>query len=147
MSGNVYERERTLTREITDRVERGLPGVEVLAVELTAPERFCVYVDHPQGVDHALCERVTNVLREYLRDYSVDVSSPGMTRPLRRPEHFRRVVGRRVALKTFPEVGGRKSFRGELKDVGERVVTVGVNGNEVDIPYDSIVRGNLIDEG
>ena len=144
MATNVYEQERTLTRDVTGRVERGLPGVEVLAVELTGREAFCVYVDHPQGVDHALCERVTNVLRDYLRGYSIEVSSPGLTRPLRRPEHFRRVVGRDVALKTSPEIAGRKSFRGELKSAGERDVTVAVDGDHVDIPYDAIVRGNLI---
>jgi ribosome maturation factor RimP len=146
MATNVYERERTLTRDVTERVERGLPGVEVLAVELSGRERFCVYIDHAQGVDHALCERVTNVLRDYLRDYSIEVSSPGLARPLRRPEHFRRVIGRNVALKTSPEIEGRKNFRGELKDAGERDVTVGVDGGEVHIPYDAIVRGNLIDE-
>jgi ribosome maturation factor RimP len=144
MVTNVYEQERTLTRDVTQRVERGLPGVEVLAVELTGRERFCVYIDHAQGVDHALCARVTNVLRDYLRDYSVDVSSPGVARPLRKPEHFRRVVGRGIALKTSPEVGGRKSFRGELKDAGERDVTVAVDGADMHIPYDAIVRGNLI---
>jgi ribosome maturation factor RimP len=144
MATNVYEQERTLTRDVTERVERGLPGVEVLAVELTGREAFCVYIDHPRGVDHALCERVTNVLRDYLRDYSIEVSSPGVTRPLRRPEHFRRVVGRDVALKTSPEIRGRKSFRGELKNAGERDVTVAVDGADVNIPYDAIVRGNLI---
>jgi ribosome maturation factor RimP len=147
MATNVYDRERTLTREVTDRVQNSMPGVEVLAVELTGPERFCVYIDHAQGVDHALCERVTNVLREYLRTYSVDVSSPGLTRPLRRPDHFRRVLGHRVALKTSDEVAGRKSFRGELKAADERAVTVGVDGADIDIPYETIVRGNLIDEG
>ncbi|HZC29212.1 MAG TPA: hypothetical protein VE269_05680 [Gaiellaceae bacterium] len=146
MAANVYEQERTLTRDVTERVQRGLPGVEVLAVELTGRGRFCVYIDHAQGVDHALCERVTNVLRDYLRDYSIEVSSPGVERPLRRREHFRRVVGRTVALKTSPEIAGRKTFRGELKDAGERDVTVGVDGGDVHIPYDVIVRGNLIDE-
>jgi ribosome maturation factor RimP len=144
MATTVYEKERTLTRDVTERVEHGVPGVEVLAVELTGPERFCVYIDHVRGVDHALCERVTDVLSEYLRDYSVDVSSPGSARPLRRPEHFRRVVGRRVALKTADEIGGRKSFRGELKNAGERGVTVVLDGNEVNIPYEAIVRANLI---
>jgi ribosome maturation factor RimP len=144
MAINVYEQERTLTRDVTERVERGLPGVEVLAVELRGRESFCVYIDHTQGVDHALCERVTNVLRDYLRDYSIEVSSPGVTRPLRRPEHFQRVVGRDVALKISPKIAGRKSFRGELKNAGERDVTVAVDGDDVHIPYDAIVRGNLI---
>src|ERR671938_857038 len=118
MPTSVYEQERTLTRDVTERVERGLPGVEVLAVELSGRERFCVYIDHARGVDHAVCERVTNVLRDYLRDYSIEVSSPGSERPLRRPEHFRRVIGRHVALKTSAEIGGRKNFRGEVKDAG-----------------------------
>jgi ribosome maturation factor RimP len=147
MATNVYDRERTLTRDVTERVERGLPGVEVLAVELTGRERFCVYIDHAQGVDHALCERVTNVLRDYLRDYSVEVSSPGLSRPLRRPDHFRQVVGRNVSLKTSPGIEGRKNFRGALKRAGERDVTVDLDGTDVNIPYDAIVRANLIDEG
>jgi ribosome maturation factor RimP len=146
MATSVYDKERTLTREISDRVERGLPGVEVLAVELIGSDRFCVYVDHAQGVDHALCARVTEELREYLREYSIDVSSPGIDRPLRRPEHFRSVVGRRVSLKTSAGIDGRKNFRGALKSAGERSVTVAVDGSDIDIPYDSIVRANLISE-
>ncbi|MBW8741667.1 MAG: ribosome maturation factor RimP [Gaiellaceae bacterium] len=146
MATSVYDKERTLTREISDRVERGLPGVEVLAVELIGSDRFCVYVDHAQGVDHALCARVTGELREYLREYSIDVSSPGIDRPLRRPEHFRSVVGRRVSLKTSAGIDGRKNFRGALKSAGERSVTVAVDGSDIDIPYDSIVRANLISE-
>jgi ribosome maturation factor RimP len=146
MATNVYEKERTLTREVVQRVETALPGVEVLAVELNGPERFCVYVDQVGGVDHALCERVTDVLRDYLRDFSVDVSSPGIERPLRTREHFERVVGRRVSIRASVEVAGRKRFRGEVTGARERAVTVAVDGAEVDIPYDDIVRGNLIDE-
>ena len=137
------ERERTLQREITQTVEETLPSVEVLAVELSGPERFTVFVDHPQGVDHALCARVTDVLRGYLQRYTVDVSSPGLERPLRKPAHFRNVVGRRVALRT-PE---RKRFRGEVVAAGDRAVTVRAGESEVEIPYDDIIRGNLIDEG
>jgi ribosome maturation factor RimP len=137
-----HEKERQLTREIAPKIEGALPGTEVLAVELTSPERFTVFVDHVQGVDHALCERVTNVLRDYLREYSVDVSSPGVERPLRTPSHFRSVVGRRVALRTHE----RSRVRGEVVSAGERSVTVKTDGESVDIPYDSIVRGNLIEE-
>ena len=142
-----HEEERSLQREIAPAVERALPGTEVLAVELLAPDRFCVYVDHPAGVDHALCERVTNVLRPYLERYTVDVSSPGIERPLRKPAHFGNALGRRVAIRTGEEIDGRKRFRGELVAAGEERVTVQTNGTRVDIPYDAIVRGNLIDEG
>jgi ribosome maturation factor RimP len=139
---NVYEKERTLEQEIRGKVEEALPGVEVLTVELTGPERFTVFVDRPEGVDHALCEQVTRVLWDYLRTYSVDVSSPGLERPLRRPEHFRSVVGRRVKLKTAE----RSKLRGQVTRAGEDAVTVAADGREVEVPYGQIVRGNLIDE-
>ena len=139
----VYEKERELQREVSRTVESGLPGVEVLAVELSGPERFTVFVDHPQGVDHALCERVTDVLRDYLRNYSVDVSSPGLDRPLRRPEHFRNAVGRRVQLRTEE----RKRLRGEVVEAGDSTVTVQTSTANIEVPYDQIVRGNLIYEG
>jgi ribosome maturation factor RimP len=144
----VHDKERKLYREVAPTVERAIPGVEVLALELAGPERFVVFVDHPEGVDHALCERVTDVLRPYLREYSVDVSSPGTERPLRKPSHFERAVGRRVALRTAAEIAGRKRFRGELVAAGERGLRVAPEGAEpVEIPYDAIVRGNLIDDG
>jgi len=139
----VHEKERTLQREVSTRVEGALPEVEVLAVELSGPDRFTVYVDRVgRGVDHALCARVTDVLRDYLREYSVDVSSPGPERPLRKPAHFRNVVGRTVALRTET----RKRLRGEVVDADERTVTVKTADEDVDVPYDEIVRGNLIDE-
>ena len=138
---NVYDKERTLQDEISGKVEAALPGVEVLAVELSGPERFTVYVDRDGGVDLALCERVTRVLSDYLREYGVDVSSPGPERPLRKPEHFERAVGRHVKLKTE----GRK-LRGEVTHAGDTAVTVAADGGEIDIPYGEIVRGNLIEE-
>jgi ribosome maturation factor RimP len=134
------EREHELQGEIAPRVEHDVPGADVLAVELLAPSRFRVYVDHPEGVDHALCARVTDALRDYLREYSVEVSSPGPDRPLRRQEHFEAVLGRHVRLRT----AGRK-LRGEVLSAGEQSVKVAAfDGAETDIPYHEIVRANLI---
>jgi ribosome maturation factor RimP len=143
----VHEQERSLTREIEHVVTEGLPGVEVLAVELSGPDRFTVFIDHPRGVDHALCERVTNLLRGYLDRYSVDVSSPGFDRPLRKQAHFRNVVGRKVSIRTGDAVAGKKRFRGELIAVDTTSVTVAAGDSLVHIPYEAIVRGNLVDEG
>jgi ribosome maturation factor RimP len=137
-----HQKERELQREIARTVEAALPGVEVLALELTGKERFCVYVDHAQGVDHALCVRVTDVLRPYLDTYSVEVSSPGFDRPLRTKAHFERVVGRKVKVKT---PGGKA--RGEVLAAGERAFRLRNGAEATDIPYDEIVRANLIDEG
>ncbi len=135
-----FEKERQLQDDIASRVEHDLPGVDVLAVELLSPSRFCVYVDHPDGVDHALCERVTDLLRDYLRDYGIEVSSPGLDRPLRRQEHFAAARGHRVKLRTT----GTK-LRGEVLAANEESVTVAASdGAETEIPYAEIVRANLI---
>lgn len=143
-----YARERTLQDEIAPAVERTVPGVEVLAVELLSPSRFRVYIDHEGGVDHGLCERVTNELRSYLENYSVEVSSPGPDRPLRKPEHFDSALGHRVAVRTGRDFDGRNRFRGEVLAADRDAVTLGVSGSDpLRIPYDAIVRGNLIDEG
>jgi ribosome maturation factor RimP len=135
-----FEKERQLQDEISGRVEHDLPDVDVLAVELLAPSRFCVYVDRADGVDHALCERVTDILRDFLRDYSVEVSSPGLNRPLRRREHFEAARGRLVRVRTAD-----RKLRGEVLSAGEQSVTVvAADGAETEIPYGEIVRANLI---
>ncbi|MEX0850174.1 MAG: hypothetical protein WD015_01605 [Gaiellaceae bacterium] len=144
-----YARERTLQDEIAPAVERGVPGVEVLAVELLSPSRFCVYVDHPEGVDHTLCGRITRLLDAYRGDYTIDVSSPGPERPLRKPEHFASAVGRRVAVRTASRIEGRDRFKGELVDAADGAVLLATakDSDPLRIPYDAIVRANLIDEG
>jgi ribosome maturation factor RimP len=143
MATGVHDKERALFREVAQKVESELPSVDVLALELTGRERFTVYVDHAAGVDHALCERVTNVLRPYLDEYSVEVSSPGFERPLRTRAHFERALGRRVRLKT-----AERRLRGEVVAAGERSLRLQPGtGEPVDIRYDEIVRANLIEEG
>ena len=138
------EKEHQLQDEIASRVDNDLPGVDVLAVELLTPSRFRVYIDSPEGVDHGLCEQVTDVLRDYLREYSVEVSSPGLDRPLRRREHFEAALGRRVKLRTL----GSRTLRAEVLAAGEQSVKIAASdGAETEIPYAEIVRANLIDEG
>jgi ribosome maturation factor RimP len=144
---DVHTKERQLEHELAGRIEERVPGTEVLAVELLGPDRFCVYIDHPEGVDHALCERVTRELDDYRREYAIDVSSPGVERPLRKPAHFERFVGRKVALRTAGEIAGRKRFKGEVIGADEQAVRLAAEPQPVLIPYEQIVRGNLIDEG
>ena len=144
-----FTRERALQDEIAPAVEQRLPGVEVLAVELLSPSRFCVYVDHPGGVDHALCERVTRLLDAYRSDFAIDVSSPGPQRPLRKPAHFASAVGRRVAVRIDTDLDGRNRFRGEVLEVDDEAIVLSSSSHSepLRIPYDAIVRANLIDEG
>lgn len=135
-----HERERQLAREVSRTVESALPGVEVLALELTGSDRFCVFVDHPQGVDHALCERVTRSLDRFLDEFTVEVSSPGFDRPLRTRAHFERAVGRKVKMKT----DRRARLRGVVIAAGERAVTIDAGREPLEVPYAEIVRANLL---
>jgi ribosome maturation factor RimP len=146
LATKTYDREKQLQEEIGSRVEHDLPGVEVLAVELASPDRFVVFVDHANGVDHALCASVTDVLRDYLREYSIDVSSPGIERPLRKQAHFAAALGHRVSLRTREPLEGRSKFKGDVRDAGADAVTLDIEGTDWDIPYEAIVRCNLIDE-
>jgi ribosome maturation factor RimP len=146
MTTTTFARERTLQDEIAPAVESRVPGVRVLAVELLSPTRFCVYIDHAGGVDHALCERVTRALDTYRGDWTIDVSSPGPERPLRKPEHFAEVVGERVSVRL--EGGKKNRHRGVLVEADAGGITLETgDAGEMRIPYDAIVRANLINEG
>ncbi|HEX4734666.1 MAG TPA: ribosome maturation factor RimP [Thermoleophilaceae bacterium] len=133
-------------RDIQERLSGAEPDVEVLLVEQTGAGRLRLFIDHPKGVDLALCERVTRQLTELLEEYSLEVSSPGPARPLVKPEHFRRFVGRRIRVRTGSDHEGRKSFTGELVGVTDDQVTVAADEGIVSIPYSDINRSNLVEE-
>jgi ribosome maturation factor RimP len=123
------------------------PNVELLALERPASERLLLVIDRPGGVDIALCERVTGLLRDLLESYSLEVSSPGPERPLTKPEHFRRYLGRRVRVRTREEVAGHKSFTGRLTDANEESVSVDSGDGPVAIPLTAVRRSNLLSDG
>jgi ribosome maturation factor RimP len=132
--------------EIQQRLSGSEPEVEVLLVEPAGAGRLRLFIDHPKGVDLALCERVTRQLSDLLEQYALEVSSPGPARPLVKPEHFRRFVGRRVKVRTRCEHEGRKSFTGELVGATDDQVTVAADDGVVSIPYGDINRSNLVEE-
>jgi ribosome maturation factor RimP len=98
------------------------------------------------GVDIALCERVTGALRDLLEEWSLEVSSPGPERPLTKPEHFRRFLGNRVRVKTSEEIAGRHSFTGTLTAADEERVSLDAPDGAVTIPLQSVRRSNLVPE-
>ena len=75
-------------------------------------------------------------------EYTLEVSSPGVDRPLRKPEHFARYVGKRVRVRTVEMIRGRKKFLGVLHDTTNEGVTVSQDGHEVFIPFQLISRAN-----
>jgi ribosome maturation factor RimP len=133
-------------RDIQKRLSTTEPGVEVLLVEQTGAARLRLFIDHPKGVDLALCERVTRQLGDLLEQYSLEVSSPGPARPLVKPDHFRRFLGRRVKVRTRSNHDGRRSFTGELVGATDDHVTVAADDGVVSIPYSDINRSNLVEE-
>ncbi len=121
-----------------------LPQVELLACERIAAERLRLTIDHPDGVSLALCEQVTKELRDLLEEYSIEVSSPGPERPLTKPDHFRRYLGRQARVRTRQPRDGHRSFTGELVGASEDEVIVAAETGVVSIPYSEIHRGNLV---
>ena len=144
---SIYDKEKALVAQIAPRIERELPGTDVLALELIRTDRFCVYIDHPAGVTLELCEKVTHLLDDFRKDYGIDVSSPGEHRPLRTPGHFQAAVGGHVNIKTEQQIESSTKFRGELVAAGDTGIELRAGESTVHIPYAAIVRANLIDEG
>jgi ribosome maturation factor RimP len=144
-----------LHADIEQRLSSAEPEVELLACERVG-DRLRLVIDHPDGVDLDLCERVTGHLRDLLVDRGLEVSSPGPRRPLTRPDHFRRFLGRRAKLRLRSPRDGHRSLTGELVGASDEEVTVAVGtggGPEgaaqsaiVSIPYADINKGNLVED-
>ena len=126
------------------------PEVEVLLAEVLSGSLVRLFIDHPEGVSLALCERVTSNLATGREQYALEGSSPGPERPLTKPEHFRRYLGRRARVRTrgIHSPGERsepvQSFTGELLQASEQEVTVAADTGVVSIPYSDIHRSNLV---
>jgi len=134
-----------LQTEIEERLAAREPQVELLACEQVGKERLRLYIDHPDGVNLALCERVTAHLRDLLVEYGLEVSSPGPERPLTKPDHFRRFLGRRARVRLREPKDGHKSFTGELVGASDEEVIVAADTGVVTIPYVEINRSNLLE--
>lgn len=143
------DQQKQLMATIEAALAAELPEVEVVDLDVHGGRsgRLTVYVDRPGGVDMALCEAVTHAL-DGLRDkYALDVSSPGLDRPLRTPAQFARAAGERVYVKTATPLEGRAVFRGRLRESGPEVVTLALDeGPAVDIPFHAIAKAHVIFE-
>jgi ribosome maturation factor RimP len=137
---------RTIQTDIETRLAASEPDVEVLLAEVVGGSTVRLFIDHPEGVTLALCERVTKALPEVRERYALEVSSPGTERPLSKPQHFRRYLGRRARVRTRDAVAGHKSFTGELVGASDDEVTIAADSGVVAIPYAEIQRSNLVED-
>jgi ribosome maturation factor RimP len=138
----------SLQADIEARLAQSAPDVEVLLAEVVGGETVRLFIDHADGVSLDLCERVTHLLPEVRERYALEVSSPGRRRPLTKPDHFRRFLGRRARVRTREARDGHTSFTGELVGATEAEVTI---ANEsppalIAIPYADIRRSTLVEE-
>ena len=132
-----------LQTEIEARIAGVEPEVEVLLAEV-AGSTLRLFIDHPDGVTLSLCERVSGHLNDYRERYSLEVSSPGQDRPLTKPQHDSRFLGRRARVRLREASEGHKQLTGELVGASERDVTIAAGDGIVTIPYEQIVRSNLV---
>ncbi|HET6447600.1 MAG TPA: ribosome maturation factor RimP [Conexibacter sp.] len=132
-----------LQAEIETQLASAEPDVEVLLAEV-AGDTMRLFIDHPDGVTLDLCERVTHQLAPLRERYALEVSSPGIDRPLTKPAHFHRFLGRRARVRTRDARDGHTSFTGELVGATEEEVTIAVDDGVVAIPYSAIARSNLV---
>jgi ribosome maturation factor RimP len=136
----------TVQTDIEARLAQTAPGVEVLLAEVVGGDTLRLFIDHPDGVTLDLCERVTHLLPEVREHYALEVSSPGRTRPLTKPDHFRRFLGRRARVRLRDARDGHTSFTGELVGATDAEVTIAANDGVIAIPYADIRRSNLVEE-
>jgi len=136
----------SIQADIEARLAVTEPDVEVLLAEVVGGDTLRLFVDHPGGVTLELCERVTHALEDLRERYALEVSSPGRKRPLTKPDHYRRFLGRRARIRTREERDGHKTFTGELVGAGDDAVTVAADNGVIAIPYADIHRSNLVEE-
>ena len=140
-------RSAELQQQIATTLRTRVPEVEVLLAELPSPGLLRVTIDRADGVvDLELCQRVSRELTSLRERFALEVSSPGVERPLITPEHYRRVVGNRVAVRTESAVDGRRQFRGTLIEASDDEIELDLEDGRTRLPYAVIRRGNLVDD-
>jgi len=140
---------RRTRHELEAAVEAALAGpfaeVEVVDLEVKG-ERLVVYIDRPGGVDLDLCAAVSAALDELRDEFALEVSSPGLDRPLRTPAHFAAAVGEQVAVRTTAPADGRRHFRGRLTGADETGITLELSdgGGETRVEMSDIARAHIV---
>jgi ribosome maturation factor RimP len=138
------EKVSALQSEIEARLATCEPDVEVLLAEVVSGSTLRLFIDHPEGVSLDVCERVSGHLNDFREHYALEVSSPGQNRPLTKPQHYTRFLGRRARVRLREAKDGHKSVTGELVGASDQDVTIAAGGGILTIPYDQIARSNLV---
>jgi ribosome maturation factor RimP len=137
-------------------IDQEVEGVELVVLEEVGSRRQKVlrlFIDHPSGVTHELCSRVSGAVGRALDEadtiegmYTLEVSSPGLERPLTKRSHFEAQVGKKVYVKTRVSVEGAKVWQGVLLEVDADAIVVEDAGSRARIPLGEIGSAHLIFE-
>jgi ribosome maturation factor RimP len=133
-----------LQPQIEQLLAKNEPEVELLLAEIMSGSTLRVFIDHPDGVTLGLCERVSGLLSEYRDRYTLEVSSPGQDRPLTKPQHYSRFLGRHARVRLREARDGHRSLTGELVGASDHDVTLAAADGVVTIPFEQISRSNLV---
>ncbi|WP_294946025.1 ribosome maturation factor RimP [Sulfurivirga sp.] len=149
-----------MSQRLEDRIEQMVkPAIEDLGCEFWGCEYLPVsghatlriYIDKPEGVTVDDCADVSHEVSGILDvedpisgAYNLEISSPGVDRPLMNPEHFSRYVGEEVAVRAHEPVLGRRKFKGPLLSADESGIEILVDGETYAIDYDNIDKANLV---
>ena len=133
--------------------ENGMELIDVEYVKEGAEWYLRLFLDKEgdEGIDLDDCELISRKFSDVLEEkdpitqaYRLEVSSPGIERPLKRTKDFQRFQGEKVQVKTFSEVEGKKQFIGILQETTEETVTLDVDGVNIVIPRKQIGKANLV---
>ncbi|HEX2230141.1 MAG TPA: ribosome maturation factor RimP [Candidatus Binatia bacterium] len=129
-------------------------GMEIIDIEFRreggrAGRVLRLYLDKEGGPNVDDISRVSRALSDVLdaenaidSAYTLEVSSPGINRPLKRPEHFARFLGKRIRVRTRDIIEGRRSFLGILNDVSNDKIVLAQDGRDYNIPFSVIEKSN-----
>ena len=137
------ELEATIEAALAER----FPDVDLVDVEVRGrpASTLTLFIDRPGGVDLDLCAAVSQALEELRERYALEVSSPGLDRRLRKPQHFRAQLGREVAVQAARPIEGRRNFRGVLAAVDDQSLTLTLEGGgSATLPFDALGRAHVV---
>lgn len=133
----------SVQEEIETILATAQPDVEVLRVDPVGKDTLRIFIDTPEGVTLEVCTQVTHALSVVRERFAVEVSSPGAKRPLTRPAHFERFVGRSAKVTLRAPKSDRITWRGEIVAADDAGVTLGTDQGMLVIEYAEIKQANL----
>jgi ribosome maturation factor RimP len=123
-----------------------MPALDVVDVKVVPGGILRVLIDHPEGIDHERCAEAGRALAPFRERFALEVSSPGIPRPLTKPAHFARFAGREADVRFHTVFEGRRKLRGEILECTAQHVVVRDGDGVLELPFAAISRAHLVEE-